>query len=58
MELSEFEIRYKPRTSIKDQVLVDFIAEFSTSEALLEELFCDSNNVWILHVDASSNAKG
>ena len=31
-ELSEFDIRYKPRTTIKGQVLVDFIMEFTSTE--------------------------
>ena len=29
IELGEFDIRYKPRTAVKGQVLVDFIAEFT-----------------------------
>ena len=29
MKLSEFDVRYKPREAIKDQVLADFIAEFT-----------------------------
>ena len=32
IELSEFDIRYKPRTTIKGQVLVDFIMEFTSIE--------------------------
>ena len=32
IELSEFDIRYKPKTSIKGQVLVDFIMEFTSAE--------------------------
>ena len=35
IELSEFDIRYKPRAAIKGQILVDFIAEF-TLEAPME----------------------
>ena len=31
-ELSEFDIRYKPKTVIKGQVLVDFIMEFTSTE--------------------------
>ena len=31
IELSEFNIRYKPRTVVKGQVLVDFIVEFTPS---------------------------
>ena len=29
IELSEFDIRYKPRTTVKGQVLTDFIMEFT-----------------------------
>ena len=29
IELSEFDIRYKPRTPVKGQILVDFILEFT-----------------------------
>ena len=32
MELSEFDIRYKPKTGIKGQVLADFVMEFTSSE--------------------------
>ena len=32
IELSEFDIRYKPRTAIKGQVLADFIMEFTQAE--------------------------
>ena len=31
IELSEFDIKYKPRTTVKGQVLVDFIVEFTPS---------------------------
>ena len=31
IELSEFDIRYNPRTAVKGQVLVDFIMEFTPS---------------------------
>ena len=33
IELSEFDIRYKPRTTVKGQVLEDFIMEFTPSNA-------------------------
>ena len=29
IELSEFDVQYRPRTSIKGQVVADFIAEFT-----------------------------
>ena len=33
IELSEFDVQYCPRTAIKGQAMVDFIAEFAQSEA-------------------------
>ena len=33
IELSEYDIRYKPRTAVKGQVLADFILEFTPSNA-------------------------
>ena len=33
IELSEFDIRYKPRTTVKGQVLADFIVEFTPSNS-------------------------
>lgn len=32
IELNQFDIEYKPRTTIKAQVLVDFIEEFTVLE--------------------------
>ena len=32
IELSQFDVEYRPRTAIKTQALVDFIAEFTTPE--------------------------
>jgi len=32
IELSEFNIQYHPRTAIKGQVVIDFIAEFTNIE--------------------------
>ena len=36
IELSQFDVEYRPRTAIKAQALADFIAEFTT----LEEANC------------------
>ena len=33
IKLSEFDIRYKPRTAVKGQVWADFIVEFTPSNA-------------------------
>ena len=32
IELSEFDIRYKPKTAIKGQVLADFVMELTSAE--------------------------
>ena len=32
VELSEFDIRYQPRTAIKGKIVVDFIAEFTLKD--------------------------
>ena len=32
IELSEFDVRYRPRTAIKAQALADFVTEFTTKE--------------------------
>ena len=52
VELSEYDIGFTPRTSIKSQVLEDFMVEFSSP------LVSDSPARWILSVDRSSNLKG
>ena len=33
IELSEFDIRYKPRTTVKGKILVDFITEFTPAQS-------------------------
>ena len=38
IELSEFDIRYQPRNTIKTQALVDFIAEFTPNHDDLDEM--------------------
>jgi ribonuclease HI len=50
--LSEYDIVFSPRGSIKSQVLADFVLELTTpsQEASLEP--------WILSVDGASNLRG
>jgi len=52
VELSEYDIWYKPRTTIKAKVLANFIIEM-TEPALDNHI-----TKWTIHVDDSSNAKG
>ncbi|KAL2240957.1 UNVERIFIED_CONTAM: Retrovirus-related Pol polyprotein from transposon opus [Sesamum indicum] len=48
VELGEFDITYQSRTAEKAQILADFMVEISSVPKDLE--------VWMLHVDGSSNA--
>ena len=58
IELSEFDIRYKPKTAIKGQVLADFIMEFISAEPA-ENAQTETNlSIWKLSVDGASNAQG
>ena len=68
--LGTFDIKYMPHTSIKGQVLVDFVAEFT--EPQIEELQSAGNMdeklvdtisqyrlpAWEVYVDRASNQKG
>ena len=53
IELSEYDIQYKPRLSKKGQVLVDFIAELPQSETRP-----DSLDWWTLNIDKASRQTG
>ncbi|KAL0448381.1 UNVERIFIED_CONTAM: hypothetical protein Slati_1394500 [Sesamum latifolium] len=54
IELSEYDISYLPRTTIKAQALADFVFEMTgtTQEEVSEE------RPWLLHVDGSSTTQG
>ena len=49
IELSEFDIQYRPRTAIKGQVIVDFIAEFTNGE----DKGADECPQWSTYTDGS-----
>ena len=51
IELSEFDIQYRPRTAIKGQVVADFIAEYTQ----LEGKGAEGLGQWSIHKDGSSN---
>ncbi|XP_019256377.1 PREDICTED: uncharacterized protein LOC109234769 [Nicotiana attenuata] len=63
VKMSEFDIEYKPRTTIKSQVLADFMADLSmgllplaaTEEVMVSE---STSGVWTLFTDRASNVKG
>ena len=55
IRLRAFDVRYKPRSAVKGQVLADFVAEFS----LKGEMVCQvEHRPWKVHVDGASSAKG
>ena len=51
IELSKFDIQYRPRTAIKGQVVMDFIAEFTHDE----DKEAEESPQWSVHTDGSSN---
>ncbi|KAL0428268.1 UNVERIFIED_CONTAM: hypothetical protein Slati_3001600 [Sesamum latifolium] len=53
IELSEYDISYLPRTTIKAQALADFVSDMTgtTQEEVSKE------RPWLLHVDGSSTAR-
>ena len=58
IELSEFDIRYKPKTAIKGQILADFVMEFAPIELTETTQAKDDLPIWKLFVDGASNAQG
>ena len=54
--LGAFVVRYKPRSSLKGQVLADFVAEFSPKNQ--GEMVCQlEHRLWKVYVDGASSAK-
>ena len=51
IELSEFDIKYRPRTAIKGQIVADFIAEFTRDE----DKGAEKSPQWSIYTDGSSN---
>ena len=58
IELSEFDIRYKPKTAIKGQILAYFVMEFAPIELAEPTRLEDDLPIWKLSVDGASNAQG
>ena len=58
LELSEFDIRYKSKTTIKGQVLADFIMEFTPVKLAEDMRAMPDHLVWKLSLDGATNAQG
>ena len=58
IELSEFDIRYKPKTVIKGQILADFVMEFTSAELVEATQMTSDLPIWRLFVDGAANAQG
>ena len=48
IELSQFDVNYRPRTAIKVQALADFVAEFTMTDQDPESEY------WTMYIDGSS----
>ena len=64
-QLGAYDVHYKPRTTIKGQVLADFIAEFAPENDIFtgEEHPKDTERNlgkkgWALYVDGAANSRG
>ena len=55
IELSAYGIQFHPIEAKKAQVIVDFIAEYTS---LVEEVDLSAKPKWVLHVDGSSTQRG
>ena len=62
IELSEFDIRYKPRTAVKGKILGDFIMEFTPSNTSTQPIettqLTPDLPIWMLSVDGDANSQG
>ena len=58
IELSEFDIRYRPKTAMKGQVLADFVMEFASPEPARDAQVTTDPSTWKLSVDGALNAQG
>ena len=58
IELSEFNIRYKPKTTIKGHILADFVMEFTSAELAEATQTTPDLAIWRLSVDGAASAQG
>ena len=57
IKLSEFDIKYKPKTAIKRQILADFVMEFTSAELAEDTKTTPDLPIWKLSVDEATNAQ-
>ena len=53
IELSKFDVQYRPRTAVKGQVMADFIAEYAQSL----DKGAKGHRLWSIHTDGSLNQR-
>ena len=58
IELSEFDIRYKPMTSVKRHILADFIMECTLAQSTEATQLAPDLPIWRLSVDGAAKAQG
>ena len=58
IELSELDIRYKPRITVKGHILADFIMEFTLPQSTEATQLAPDLPIWRLSVDRAANAQG
>ena len=58
IELSEFDIRYKPKNAIKGQILENFVMEFTLAEPAENTQMTPDLPIWKLSIDGAANAQG
>ena len=58
IELSKFDIRYKPKIAIKGQILAYFVMEFTSAELTEATQTTSDLPIWRLSVDGAANAQG
>ena len=56
MRLRSFDVSYKPQNTIKGQVLVDFVAEFTAIVSSVNWVCSISLRPWQVYMDGASNA--
>ncbi|GAV86950.1 hypothetical protein CFOL_v3_30376, partial [Cephalotus follicularis] len=58
VELSEYDVRYEARPTIKSQVLADFMGDNTPTECMEEDSSESEKGMWKLSVDGSSCVSG